>query len=431
MEQTIGSYKVVRLLGRGGMGSVYEVRHTAIERRAAIKLLHKDLCTDPDVLKRFVNEARAVNIIGHSGLVGVSEFGQTEDGLPYIVMDYIEGVTLREHIQKSGGRLPVEQVVHLSQQIASTLAAAHAKQIVHRDLKPVNIMLVADPESGTEWRVKVLDFGIAKLSFEQGSQTKSGVLMGTPTYMSPEQCRSGRNAVDRSDVYALGVIMYELLAGETPFRGGPAVMMAMHVSTPPEPLAARAPGTPPALCELIHRMLAKNPSDRPSAHEVAQSLTAVDGKVPLLAPPLVLEPATRPGSQSAIQVSGSPSPAGAGLLRGSMLGVIAAGVLVVGGGGLLALLVATSRPAKPSLADMNSRLDVGVPDALPPVAAEHPAPATPDPLPDPAPHSPHGGASPHRAGSGHGKGKHGAGSGGAHHGAKAPGARSGPHHSTR
>jgi serine/threonine protein kinase len=285
VEQTIGNYTLLRLLGRGGMGSVYEARHSAIERRVAIKILHKEFCEDPEVLKRFVNEARAVNIIGHPGLVGVSEFGQTPEGAPFIVMEYIEGITLREWLTRNGGKLSVEQTMLIARQMASTLAAAHAKQIVHRDLKPVNIMLCTEEGSGTLERVKILDFGIAKLGTENVSQTKSGVLMGTPAYMSPEQCRSARSAVDRSDVYALGIMMYEMLVGETPFRGGPALLMAGHMTMDPPSLAARAPSTPPELSALIHRMLAKNPSERPSAEEVARNLSSASGSISVVAAP--------------------------------------------------------------------------------------------------------------------------------------------------
>jgi serine/threonine protein kinase len=133
-------------------------------------------------------------------------------------------------------------------------------------------MLCTEEGSGALERVKILDFGIAKLGTENVSQTKSGVLMGTPAYMSPEQCRSARSAVDRSDVYALGIMMYEMLVGETPFRGGPALLMAGHMTMDPPSLAARAPSTPPELSALIHRMLAKSPSERPSAEEVARGV---------------------------------------------------------------------------------------------------------------------------------------------------------------
>jgi serine/threonine protein kinase len=152
-------------------------------------------------------------------------------------------------------------------------------------VQPVNIMLCAEEGSGALERVKILDFGIAKLGTENVSQTKSGVLMGTPAYMSPEQCRSARSAVDRSDVYALGIMMYEMLVGETPFRGGPALLMAGHMTMDPPSLAARAPSTPPELSALIHRMLAKNPSERPSAEEVARNLSSASGSISVVAAP--------------------------------------------------------------------------------------------------------------------------------------------------
>jgi len=141
---TIGNYTLIRLLGRGSMGAVYEARHNTIERRAAIKILHKEFCEEPEVLQRFLNEARAVNIIDHPGLVGVSELGKAEDGARYIVMEYLDGITLREHLLRSPGRLPVAEVIPIARQIASTLAAAHAKQVVHRDLKPVTLSFVDD-----------------------------------------------------------------------------------------------------------------------------------------------------------------------------------------------------------------------------------------------------------------------------------------------
>lgn len=146
-------------------------------------------------------------------------------------------------------------------------------------------MLCTEEGSGALERVKILDFGIAKLGTENVSQTKSGVLMGTPAYMSPEQCRSARSAVDRSDVYALGIMMYEMLVGETPFRGGPALLMAGHMTMDPPSLAARAPSTPPELSALIHRMLAKNPSERPSAEEVARNLSSASGSISVVAAP--------------------------------------------------------------------------------------------------------------------------------------------------
>ena len=294
IEQSVDNYVLLRLMGRGSMGAVYEARHRQIERRVAIKILHKELSDDPEVLQRFTNEARIVNIVGHAGLVGITESGQTRDGSRYIVMEYVEGVTLRDYVAQHGGRLPVDQVMRIVRQVASTLAAAHAKQVVHRDLKPANIMLVTDtPDSDASditsagpskpmpdqlpEKLKILDFGIAKMVNSGIAQTRTGVAMGTPIYMSPEQCRSGRNAVDRSDVYALGIIAYELLTGAPPFQGGAAVLMAAHLMQEPAPLATPGSQIPPALANVVHSMLAKSPSDRPSAAEVARLLAELAG----------------------------------------------------------------------------------------------------------------------------------------------------------
>ena len=204
IEQCVDNYVLLRFLGRGSMGAVYEARHRQIERRVAIKVLRRELADDPEILQRFTNEARIVNIIGHAGLVSISEQGQTRDGGRYIVMEYVDGITLRDYLAARGGQLPVPDVLRLVRQVASTLAAAHAKQIVHRDLKPANIMLVREsddsevsqvgdpslaaalptpppeglPEQLPE-KIKILDFGIAKSGLDGIGQTRTGAVMGT------------------------------------------------------------------------------------------------------------------------------------------------------------------------------------------------------------------------------------------------------------
>ncbi|MBL9006847.1 MAG: serine/threonine protein kinase [Myxococcales bacterium] len=278
----IGAYKLVRLLGKGGMGNVYEAVNEQIQRRAAIKVLHPHFAENPQVVQRFLNEARAVNIVKHRCLVDVYEFGQLDDGAAYIVMEYLDGETLHERLWHAGGRLPTELVVRYGRQIALALAAAHTKGIIHRDLKPANIMLVEDPETGAKDWVKVLDFGLARVrepgDGEEGRLTQTGMVMGTPSYMSPEQVRSARSVVDKSDVYALGVMLYEMVSGQKPFNANSdAEVMFMHMSAQPRPLQELMPGLQSGLYDLIGRMLRKKPEERPSAAEVASSLARVSG----------------------------------------------------------------------------------------------------------------------------------------------------------
>ncbi len=292
MENTkIGAYTILRLLGSGGMGHVYEAMHDQIQRRAAIKVLHKRYANNRQIAQRFINEARAVNIVQHPSLVNIYEFGQSADGSAYIVMEYLDGETLRQRLERSGGKLPPEVAVRLCRQIASALSAAHQKGIIHRDLKPVNIMIVPDVEAVGGERAKVLDFGLAKVVFPDNESdgsglTHTGTILGTPAYMAPEQCRSARSVDDKSDVYALGIILYEMLTSDIPFDAeSDAELLSMHMYKAAPPIKDKAPNIHPDLAALVERMLAKQQIDRPSAAEVAGELGRISALQPLAATP--------------------------------------------------------------------------------------------------------------------------------------------------
>ena len=268
------------------MGAVYEAVHETIERRVAIKVLNPQLAQSADVSVRFINEARAVNLVNHPGLVQVSDFGQLPDGTAYIVMELLEGETLSKRLARLGGRMPLPEILRMCRQISSALQAAHMKGIVHRDLKPDNVMLVmeSDPEQGSRERVKLLDFGIAKLgASSQGtnkSNTQTDAVLGSPEYMSPEQCKGGVNIDQKADIYSLGVIMYRMLSGRLPFNAeGVGSLMAMHIYEKPPDLRPLAPEAPLELVALIEKMLSKNSDERPTAaqfqYEIEQLATRV------------------------------------------------------------------------------------------------------------------------------------------------------------
>ena len=279
VPSTIGSYRIVRVIGEGGMGKVYEAVHEAIERRVAIKVLHREFAGNDELTARFFNEARAVNRIEHAGLVQISDDGQQPDGAAYIVMEYLKGESLSKRIERSGGKLSAPEVISLNLQIADALAAAHAKDVIHRDLKPENVMLLPDPHMPGGERTKLLDFGIAKVR-EQGDQprvqTKTAQLMGTPYYMSPEQCEGAGRVDAKSDVYSLGIMMFEMLAGKLPFDAdGPGKILGLHMFAPPPLLKEAAPEVPDELAALVQSLLVKEREQRPSMPDVVAKLTAL------------------------------------------------------------------------------------------------------------------------------------------------------------
>jgi serine/threonine protein kinase len=263
--QTVGSYVLRSLIGEGGMGAVYLAEHQSLGRKAALKVLKRELATDQVVVARFQEEARAASNVIHPNIVHIYDIGTLPDGLPFIVMELLEGESLGRRLGR-GPPLTVDEALGIAAQAASALQAVHARGIVHRDLKPDNLFLTPDPVVRSGLRVKVLDFGVAKLRGDLsggGVKTREGVLLGTPLYMSPEQCRGLVAEVDqRSDVYALGLILYEMLSGAPPFNAATfGDLIVQHVSRPPPPLSA-ALGVPAQVEAAVMTALAKAPADR-------------------------------------------------------------------------------------------------------------------------------------------------------------------------
>jgi eukaryotic-like serine/threonine-protein kinase len=276
--RTLGGYTVVERIGAGGMGEVYLATHRRIDRHAAIKLLLPALSKDADIVARFFNEARATSRIKHPGIVEIYDCDVLEDRA-YIVMEYLEGENLASALERQG-TLHVVAAISIVAQIASALSAAHAQGIVHRDLKPENVFLALDSSRPGPPVVKILDFGIAKLMGEKAgalSHTRTGSLLGTPVYMSPEQCR-GISAIDhRADIYALGCILFELLTGRPPFvKEAPGDLLVAHIAEPPPVPSSLNPGIPRSVDQLILSMLAKDPAARPqSMDSIVATLAAL------------------------------------------------------------------------------------------------------------------------------------------------------------
>lgn len=260
--QTFGNYHVVRLVGEGGFGEVYEAENPFLQRRAAIKVLHKGMVEDPELVRRFLNEARAASAIRHPNIIEVLDAGVTPEGEPYILMEFLEGDSLQKRMLQQG-RMPVRMVQEIARQAGSALSAAHAAGIVHRDLKPENLFLVPDAGAPVGFRVKVLDFGIAKVQRreDRGSavRTQAGLLMGSPAYMSPEQCRDSSEVDHRSDIYSLGIIVYEMLAGVPPFASKSATeMLVLQLTASPASLRSHVPDVPDYVEQTVMRALAKD-----------------------------------------------------------------------------------------------------------------------------------------------------------------------------
>ncbi len=279
----VAHFRIIKEIGHGGMGIVYQAEDTKLKRTVALKFLPSELTQDAEAKQRFLHEARAAAAINHANIVTVHEINEHE-GRVYIAMEYVEGRTLKELIAvnrppSTVNRIPIPEVLDIAMQIASGLTAAHAKGIVHRDIKPANILVTNDDT------VKILDFGIAKLAGSKTKLTKTGSTVGTVAYMSPEQAM-GREVDPRTDIWSLGVILYEMLAGELPFRGDyeQAVVYSI-LNEEPEPLAKARPDMPAGLASIVGRALAKDTKERyQNINELAANLkAAVEGTLPIKA----------------------------------------------------------------------------------------------------------------------------------------------------
>jgi eukaryotic-like serine/threonine-protein kinase len=283
---SLGSYRVTSKVGQGGMGAVYLAEHPVLGRKAAVKVLLPELSQQTEAVKRFFDEARTTARLRHPALVDVFDYGTLPDGRAYLIMDFLEGECLEERI-RTRGTLSVNEALGITRQIALGVSVAHGEQIVHRDLKPDNIFLLPPVAGSPEERVKILDFGIAKLARPSAgpSLTLAGVVMGTPLYMSPEQCRGDLEVDHRADVYSLGCILFSMLAGRPPFIGESMLeLIALHQYSNAPTLASLGVQVDEAVERLAATMLAKAAADRfPSMLAVAE---AIDGLLVVDKPPI-------------------------------------------------------------------------------------------------------------------------------------------------
>ncbi len=286
--EVLGNYRITDQIGSGGMGIVYAAEHILLGKLAAIKVLKPERCENPEIIERFFNEARAASMVKDPGIPEIFDYGRLPEGNAYLVMELLEGETLGGLLD-ARTKLTPGRAVALARLIAGTLKATHAHGIIHRDLKPDNIFVVPDPAMPRGERIQVLDFGIAKLQhndFASSVQTETGRLMGTPYYMSPEQCRGAGDIDHRTDIYSLGCVLYQMLCGRPPFvLKGSGEVLAAHIHLEPKRVSAVEPSVPPELDAMVMRLLEKGPGDRPQTmQEVMDRLNEIAGFAGMVTP---------------------------------------------------------------------------------------------------------------------------------------------------
>ena len=341
-------YDVVRLLGEGGMGQVYEARHVELDKQVAIKFLFLELAEDEELLARFRREARITAALRHANIVEVMDFGVTGEGLPWLVMEYLTGESLQEILEREG-RLSIPAAKQIMVQILSGLSEAHSQGIVHRDLKPDNVYL--DEVKGQGTVVKLLDFGISKIAGHDEKEnlqlTKTGVVMGTPNYMSPEQVM-GRVEVDaRADLYACGTILFEMLTGRRPFEGETHNEVVVRIMGDPIPdVTELRPDVPPALVDIVLKALSRERDERLStADEFIEALEVLDPDQPSVSlTSLRITPPLAPSRGRPTWIL--PAIIGGAALLGLVVIIIAVSIIVsVASGGKDELITVTPRGA--------------------------------------------------------------------------------------
>lgn len=271
----LGGYRILKVLGAGGMGVVFQAEDVMLKRPVALKAMLPALSAVPTSRARFLQEAQAAAAITHDHIVTIYQVGE-DRGVPFLAMQFLQGETLESRLKRVG-RLPVPTVLRVGREIAEGLSAAHLVGLIHRDIKPSNIWL----EAGRD-RVKILDFGLARVAYGDSNLTQSGVLVGTPAYMAPEQARGGSSTESRSDLFSLGCVLYRLCTGQLPFKGGDTLATLTALATTQPPRVDRLnPDVQPVLADLIARLLAKNPEQRPaSAQVVVESIRAIEKSAP-------------------------------------------------------------------------------------------------------------------------------------------------------